>query len=260
MAFAICFGFAVATIAGVAYGYNYSLAEFVTLTRSDVNMYMRRGQFYDNPDLLYPKRRMGDDENVEDYQQEVPTIHNPGLSDTLQKNHDTRKYAEKVTKYSDSRRNLVDYEQVKLPQTAKMHFVTPTHNIVKSTSPKLLFFTITKQSGSSNIIMRMFEPIQEFKSKTKHDFDRNEEYSRKIFDNNIKYYQENKPIHKVNSILNTKIGKSETISPDIRILFEGEDDHESPFKCSGRTVVTSSLGKPSEAFERHVKSVNPPFG
>lgn len=30
---------------------------------SDVNVYMRRGQFYDKPDLLYPKRRMGDDEN-----------------------------------------------------------------------------------------------------------------------------------------------------------------------------------------------------
>lgn len=29
---------------------------------SDIRVYMRRGQFYDRPDLVHIKRRMGDDE------------------------------------------------------------------------------------------------------------------------------------------------------------------------------------------------------
>ncbi|XP_039753336.1 uncharacterized protein LOC120628783 [Pararge aegeria] len=198
LAYAVCCGLGVAIIAGIAYGYNYCLAEYIVLTRSDVSVYMRRGQFYDKPDL-YTKnsRRSGD--NDDEYQQEVPHG-DDSLSGQWEKDQEIRKYAEKLTKYSDSRNNIVvaeqndkHYQRVdpseddpvlgqwnknqdKRNYSSQRAFVDSSQlvNVPKgsifykltSSSPRQVsnltnpyISTSLLQSGSSEIVMRMFEPV-----------------------------------------------------------------------------------------------------
>ncbi|CAH2096031.1 unnamed protein product [Euphydryas editha] len=156
LAFATCCGLGIAVIAGIAYGYNYCLAEFITLTRSDIRVYMRRGQFYDRPDLLHVKRRMGNDEEVipfnltEDYQQEVPSTDETALSNKWMKDEDIRKYAEKLTKYSENRKSLKNESSYEVKKPSAL-YLFPNSTISKS----------IRYSGTSEVKTRMFEPFLE---------------------------------------------------------------------------------------------------
>ncbi|CAH0669466.1 unnamed protein product [Chilo suppressalis] len=198
LAYAVGLGLAVALTAGIAYGYNYSLAEFLTFTRSDVTVYMRRGQFYDRPDSARGFRRAADEESE---QQEVTS--NEGidyqelrkdsedkkpapLGDSWQKAQDTRKYAERLIKYEHKpmRRiemsdQAVQAQEFTEPETmsttissmelAPAYYMPSTSMLtpliykvttVISITPNLLLPTALFQSGSSQIVMRNFKPVE----------------------------------------------------------------------------------------------------
>ncbi|CAB3256105.1 unnamed protein product [Arctia plantaginis] len=158
LGYAVCFGLTIAIIAGIAYGYNYSLAEFLTFTRSDVTVYMRRGQFYDKPDLPLVRRRSGGGEEAVfsgnrslDY--EESGSQGQPLADTWLQSQDTRKYAEKLTKYSPARRMEKFVERPQDPVPSKPQVI--------SIFPSPLLATVSWQSGSSEIIMRSYRPLQD---------------------------------------------------------------------------------------------------
>ncbi|XP_069359575.1 uncharacterized protein, partial [Maniola hyperantus] len=201
----VCCGLSIATIAGVAYGYNYCFAEFIVHARPDVKVYMRRGQFYDKPDNMLVHHRRSDKEDdafaanlTEEYQQEAP----PGddsLAEQWEKERDTSKYAEKLTKYSNSKNNIVNAEQSdinhKEDHSDSLYWEksqdTPRYSIGKaifnadhrdpevngnnyyykltmpparrvSILPNPIILTTVIQSGSSEIVMRKFEPGPNF--------------------------------------------------------------------------------------------------
>ncbi|XP_026327425.1 uncharacterized protein LOC113235752 [Hyposmocoma kahamanoa] len=105
----------IAIAAGVAYGYNYSMAEYLTFTRQDTTVYMRRGQFYDKPDVDLDagvprhSRRMGPE--IADTDGDSNTYNPNGIDfkaaepeqkafhDTWTQVKDTRKYANVLTRY-----------------------------------------------------------------------------------------------------------------------------------------------------------------
>ncbi|XP_046965804.1 uncharacterized protein LOC124534152 [Vanessa cardui] len=133
---------------------------------------MRRGQFHDKPDLSPSKRRMGDEEDVfpfnltDDYKQEVQSNDEVVLSDKWMQDQDTKKYAEKLTKYIERPRTLSEENQESARRTKEPHYVVPSYPSVHRLHPtQQLFMTYptfsTKiwQSGTSEIIMRMFDPV-----------------------------------------------------------------------------------------------------
>ncbi|XP_075977923.1 uncharacterized protein LOC142977731 [Anticarsia gemmatalis] len=183
---AVCFGLTLAIVAGIAYGYNYSMAEFITFTRSDVTVFMRRGQFYDKPDLPLPRRRTGESEeelfsNRTDNEQGEKR-----LADTWLKSQDTRNYAEKLTKYSPPKGSDVQSVPVlraqeiapiavesmsqatapppQLPQIyhqlQKSFGKIPESDVI-SVAPNMLIPTLSWPSGSSQIVMRNFKPLDD---------------------------------------------------------------------------------------------------
>ncbi|CAG5045067.1 unnamed protein product [Parnassius apollo] len=169
----ICIGLTICIIAGVAYGYNYSLAEFITFTRSDVTVYMRRGQMNDRPDLAqFGQRRMNDESetiaNVStDYQDNEPSSGEKiPLSDTWVKSQDARKYAERLTKFSDTKSSKSDIEEEEQGSVSYYRFTTPPiHRI--SIVPNPAIPTTVWQSGSSEIVMRRFPPMKDITSNLK---------------------------------------------------------------------------------------------
>ncbi|XP_038210094.1 uncharacterized protein LOC119830974 [Zerene cesonia] len=231
---AICCGLTIAVCAGIAYGYNYSLAEFITLTRADVRVYMRRGQFYDRPDLVQYRRKMGDDDEgfpgnlTNDYQEQFLSNDAP-LSEQWSKNQDTRKYAEKLTKYSDTKRIMADsVVQYETPNYYKFTSA-PTHYI--SIIPNPIISTTVWQSGSSQIIMRQFEPINEIFSDKKRI--KGDEYRKKVHSQ-----------LDTNSIEEIE-RPTQPISPDIRIIVEDNPKSEEyklrDWKPSPRPVIPEYL-------------------
>ncbi|XP_049873470.1 uncharacterized protein LOC126372014 [Pectinophora gossypiella] len=162
----------VAIGAGVAYGYNYSMAEFLTFTRQDTTVYMRRGQFYDKPDFDADRemfyRRSGGGEGVDtlamnksiDYQDAAIGTNAKALPDTWGQIKDTRKYAEVLTKFS---RKPDEPDQILKPLDAEIsksqmeYMTTPVKRVSMTMNPSLLATTLL-QSGSSQIIMRNFKP------------------------------------------------------------------------------------------------------
>ncbi|XP_047533419.1 uncharacterized protein LOC125068363 [Vanessa atalanta] len=165
LACSVCCGLLIASIAGIAYGYNYCVAEFVTLRRGDVKVYMRRGQFYDKPDIQAPRRRMGDDEDVfqfnltDDYKQEVQSNDDAVLSNKWMQDQDTRKYAEKLTKYLEGPKTLNEENQEPARRSKEPHYFVSIH---PSQHPLVTYPTVSTkiwQSGTSEIIMRMFDPV-----------------------------------------------------------------------------------------------------
>ncbi|XP_022116904.2 uncharacterized protein LOC110994527 [Pieris rapae] len=215
---AVCCGLMIAVLAGVAYGYNYCIAEFVTLTQADVRVYMRRGQFYDQPDLKSTNnRRMGDSENISynltsDYQDYVNK--DEPLSQKWSKGQDNRIYAEKLTKYSESRRK----EPVNKEMLYYKFTTAPTRRI--SITPNPIFSTTIWHSGSSEIIMRQFEPINDINSKS----------------------EENSS--------NEDIETTQSISPDIKIIVEdspkSNEQKMRDWKPSPRPVVHDYLTEVDE--------------
>ncbi|CAH2048700.1 unnamed protein product, partial [Iphiclides podalirius] len=166
----MCIGFSICIIAGIAYGYNYSMAEFITFTRSDVTVYMRRGQMNDRPDLAeFGVRRMSGASDAfsnisADYQEPVPsTGDKQPLSETLVKSLDTRKYAERLTKFSktqSSKSQDIEEQQSTELSVSYFRFTTPpVHRI--SIVPNSAMQTTVLQSGSSEIIMRKFPPVKD---------------------------------------------------------------------------------------------------
>ncbi|KAJ0176513.1 hypothetical protein K1T71_007692 [Dendrolimus kikuchii] len=163
---AVCFGLAMAVVAGIAYGYNYCMAEFITFTRSDVTVFMRRGQFPEKPhDTLLRNSRRSDD-SIDYFSQNISTdydemtdnnkTNNKPLSDFWMKNQETKNYAEKLTKYS-----LIHKTQESRPvQPATFGYyvlTSPSPRII-SVIPHLMQPTTLLQSGSSQILMREFQP------------------------------------------------------------------------------------------------------
>ncbi|XP_031766260.1 uncharacterized protein LOC113517940 [Galleria mellonella] len=168
LAFSVCCGITIAIVAGIAYGYNYSMAEFLTFTRSDVTVYMRRGQFYDAPEVRSKSRRAGDEKNLfstkiaDHVENKPPSTDTKLLSKTSVKTEDIRKYAEKLTKYTIS----TDYVQLtrttEMPATP-MDYQKPvysTHILTRiSITPNPLISTTILINGNSEIVMRNFEPV-----------------------------------------------------------------------------------------------------
>ncbi|KAL4716692.1 hypothetical protein ACJJTC_004811 [Scirpophaga incertulas] len=109
----------VAAIAGVVYGYNYSIAEFVTFKRSDVTLYFKRGHFYEHPDMRPEIFRRSDNsgfagDSLYSAQSNPPILESEEphqsfdnkpapLSDSWRKVEDSRKYAERLQEYVRSR-------------------------------------------------------------------------------------------------------------------------------------------------------------
>ncbi|CAK1580445.1 unnamed protein product [Parnassius mnemosyne] len=172
----ICVGLTICIIAGVAYGYNYSLAEFITFTRSDVTVYMRRGQMNDRPDLAqFGFRRMNDESDTianisTDYQEsESSSREKIPLSDTWLNSQNARKYAERLTKFSDTKTSksyIEEEEQATEVSVSYYRFTTPPiHRI--SIVPNPAIPTTVWQSGSSEIVMRRFPPMKDITSNIK---------------------------------------------------------------------------------------------
>ncbi|KAG6444488.1 hypothetical protein O3G_MSEX003423 [Manduca sexta] len=99
-----------------------------------------------------------------DYQEEsLPEDTNP-LSNTWLKAEDTRKYAEKLTKYSSKNRikeNLL--EPVMRANNQYYKLTTPPQRQI-SVVPNRGMPTVMVQSGSSDIIMREFRPVEQLTS------------------------------------------------------------------------------------------------
>ncbi|XP_059052243.1 uncharacterized protein LOC131846841 [Achroia grisella] len=167
LAFAVCCGIILAIAAGIAYGYNYSMAEFLTFTRSDVAVYMRRGQFHDSPDIPPKSLRVGDEENlafstITDYEEkQSPSPDFNVFSEMASvKDQDARKYAEQLTKYT-SKSNVWSTHASEIPATP-IDYQKPysTHILTRiSITPNPRFSTTVLRSGNSEIVMRNFEPI-----------------------------------------------------------------------------------------------------
>ncbi|KAJ8722197.1 hypothetical protein PYW08_004599 [Mythimna loreyi] len=167
---AVIFGMAIATIAGIAYGYNYSMAEFITFTRSDVTVFMRRGQFYDK---AYPNlRRSGTDDlfstnSSTDYEDQKPPEEGKQLADTWLKTQDTRKYAQVLTRYNSEKADdqleepiAVQESPTEKPREIYLNLSPAASKI--SILPNPVIPTVSWRSGSSQIMMRNFQPLQEF--------------------------------------------------------------------------------------------------
>ncbi|XP_026739354.1 uncharacterized protein LOC113502152 [Trichoplusia ni] len=178
---AIFFGLTIAIIAGIAYGYNYSMAEFITFTRSDVTVFMRRGQFGDKPDLGQRFRRTGEEDlftsnATNDYEDQRPRSESKPLADTWLKSQDTRKYAEILTRYSPRKGDMLEQPGVQEPtrvlptdsnegeQEQTEGRYRPTESSIISIVPNPLIPTVSWRSGSSEIMMRNFKPMQDFTS------------------------------------------------------------------------------------------------
>ncbi|CAG9786849.1 unnamed protein product [Diatraea saccharalis] len=173
--YAVGLGLAVALAAGIAYGYNYSMAEFLTFTRSDVSVYMRRGQFLDSPDVSTEGsfRRSANKEQKE----EVPV--NSGidyaelregsvdkkpvpLADSWQKAYDTRQYAERLVKYEQKSSQAIaisnqDVQADVMPPTTVTLEEMPH---IKLTQPSISYKHSTPSSPpqtytSTNILISM---------------------------------------------------------------------------------------------------------
>ncbi|XP_013145136.1 PREDICTED: uncharacterized protein LOC106108506 [Papilio polytes] len=163
----VCVGFCISIIAGIAYGYNYSLAEFLTFTRSDVTVYMRRGQMNDRPDLAqFGSRRFGNDLDTNfstDYQENIAdTGGKKPLAETLGKADDTRKYAERLSKFTKSESSDVPGSEEEVPEGSVSYYRFTTPPVQKiSIHPNPAMQTTVLESGSSSIIMRKFSPIKD---------------------------------------------------------------------------------------------------
>ncbi|XP_045536639.1 uncharacterized protein LOC106717743 [Papilio machaon] len=165
--FIVCIGFCISIIAGIAYGYNYSLAEFLTFTRSDVTVYMRRGQMNDRPDLAqFGGRRFGNDLDSNfstDYQENIAdTGGKKPLSETLGKAADTRKYAERLSKFTKSQSSELPSSEEDVPEGSISYYRFTTPPVQKiSIQPNPAIQTTVLESGSSSIIMRKFAPLKD---------------------------------------------------------------------------------------------------
>ncbi|XP_004932238.1 uncharacterized protein LOC101739614 [Bombyx mori] len=167
MAFAVCFGLTIAIVAGIAYGYNYSMAEFLTFTRTNVSVFMRRGQFLDTPDLFGKNRRMGNHDDAfstnitNDYQDENRRSDSRSLSDSWNAAEETRRYAEKLTKYAAEK----SYDtEIDAPNNI---YSKISLSPVLTEIPIFGIPTAVWKSGSSKIIMRNFPPVEEITSAIK---------------------------------------------------------------------------------------------
>ncbi|XP_032517796.2 uncharacterized protein LOC116770434 [Danaus plexippus] len=239
---AVCCGLFIATMAGIAYGYNYSLAEFITFTRPDVKVYMRRGQFYDRPDFTHPKRRVGDADdifpfNLSDYQQEVP-LGDDSLSEKLIKDMDTKKYAEKLTKYSQEKPVTDFIHDTESPKTTTYKSPAPSRI---SIIPFHLISTTVMYSGSSEIIMRKFDPPPNTISDVNNDVVRNDDYGveraeDEFFSNTI----EEEDI------------KRESQTPDIRIRVEDSPIRHSLIMRHWETTEAPTVSDASDVDEEAV--------
>ncbi|CAK1551216.1 unnamed protein product [Leptosia nina] len=197
---------------------------------ADVRVYMRRGQFQDKPDLIGNKRRMGNDVDnflhnlTGDYQDEYVNRDEP-LSQKWSKVQDNRNYAEKLTKYSENKRKESTIKQEK-PNHYKFT-AAPTRHIAMIPNP--IFSTTVWQSGSSQIIMRHFEPITEIRVDN-------------IYDDNLK----KDSVDNVDEI----VRPTQSISPDIRIIVEDSPKSNEikmrDWKPSPRPVIPDYLTEVDE--------------
>ncbi|XP_022814067.1 uncharacterized protein LOC111347910 [Spodoptera litura] len=219
----ICFGLSVSVVTGIAYGYNYSMAEWLTFTRHDVTVYMRRGRFspFTNLELKpatqpNPLRRAGGNEEdlfngtANDYEDHRPPAESKPLADTWLKTQDTRKYAEILTRYNPNKRaeaqngatlvpiqSIQQNQQLQQPpsrqelsresssreqrpqeqiipllspmqdQPGSLYRPSPDTPVI-SIMPNPMIPTVSWRSGSSEIMMRNFQPIQDHTSRSRH--------------------------------------------------------------------------------------------
>uniref|UniRef100_A0A2H1W429 SFRICE_011684 n=1 Tax=Spodoptera frugiperda TaxID=7108 RepID=A0A2H1W429_SPOFR len=239
LAIAICFGLTVAIVTGIAYGYNYSMAEWLTFTRNDITVYMRRGAFSKfikpqlnpagNPNPPGPfgrsgLRRVGGNEEelfngtANDYEDHRPPAESKPLADTWLKTQDTRKYAEILTRYNPNKRaevqnvqnaqdlvpiqsmqqnqqllnqQLLNQQQLNQQLLSRQQSIQepPREQIIPllspmqeppggyrpspdtpviSIMPNPMIPTVSWRSGSSEIMMRNFQPIQDHTSRSRH--------------------------------------------------------------------------------------------
>ncbi|XP_068633547.1 uncharacterized protein [Battus philenor] len=230
--FIICLGFSICIIAGIAYGYNYSLAEFITFTRSDVSVYMRRGQWNDRKDLAEfgpLSRRVSDEDdsfsNIStDYQDTMVSAGDKKpLSETLVKSQDTRKYAERLSKFSNTLTSKrFNEEDLDVPEGSVSYYrftTPPVHHI--SINPNPAIQTTVVQSGSSAIVMRKFPPLKDISSDiAKKDPD---EYFYRVNDLDER--------DKIKSKMKINRGESsEEISDDNEKLHEVSTSHSIPMR------------------------------
>ncbi|KAJ8731243.1 hypothetical protein PYW07_004407 [Mythimna separata] len=175
---AVIFGLTIATVAGIAYGYNYSIAEFITFTRSDVTVFMRRGQFYDKS---YPNLRRSGTQDLfstntsTDYEDQKTPVKGKQLADTWLKSQDTRKYAQVLTRYNSEKVEAPPEEPSAVRQlptempTREVYLKpSPLPAVPISIVPNPLIPTVTWRSGSSQIMMRNFQPLQEYTTVNNH--------------------------------------------------------------------------------------------
>ncbi|XP_045772473.1 uncharacterized protein LOC123872307 [Maniola jurtina] len=237
LACSVCCGLGIAIIAGVAYGYNYCLAESIIHMRPDVRVYMRRGQFYDKPDMLF-HHRIGDDDD--DYQQEF----SPGdgsLAKHWEKDQFTKKYAEKLTIYSNRKKEQNDkYRQQEddsdslqwkkgqdTPRrSSEKTFISADYQVPESNFyykprtppvrrvsilPNPIIPTTVIQSGSSEIVMRIFEPVSNIVPEPSNEVDEYDDKSSWVIDKGID--SRIKPPEEIES-------RTKAFSPSIRMRLE----------------------------------------
>ncbi|CAG9561764.1 unnamed protein product [Danaus chrysippus] len=205
----------------------------------DVKVYMRRGQFYDRPDFEKPKRRAGDEDdifpfNLSDYQQEVP-LGDDSLSDKLIKDLDTKKYAEKLTKYSQGKTNTDSSHKTESPKKTT-YKPTPSSRI--SIIPFHIISTTVMYSGSSEIIMRKFDPAPpSIISDVNNDVFRNDDYGVERAEEEFSNTIEEEDI------------KRESPTPDIRIRVEDSPIRHSVIMRHWETTEGPTLSDVSDVDE-----------
>ncbi|XP_028168378.1 uncharacterized protein LOC114358578 [Ostrinia furnacalis] len=258
MSLAICIGLTVAAVAGIAYGYNYQMAEFLTFTRSDVTVYMRRGQFYDRPDVKprYISRRTGDEEEAfpahaggdDDYIARDKVVPDSDNSKPLPASwggiRGVHQFADKLYKYTTEARRVIfedsgvqaDVSTETQPSPRDYYKLTasPSRLITKliSITPNVAISTAIWKSGDAKIIMRNFQistmkdmDSDSYKAYHSDYIEKDEQEETRIYHNREeKENKENKnlprkqKVHRIRPI----------ITPDLRLRDEYEPTRSEP--------------------------------
>ncbi|XP_072948779.1 uncharacterized protein [Epargyreus clarus] len=210
----ICLGLVITVMAGIAYGYNYSFAEYINFSKSDVTIYMRRGQFHDNPSLEQGAgRRMSAEDDmfapniISDYEERIsPNKDSEPLANKWLKYQDAREYAKKLTKYSDNQKITTDEPNTKEQEEEKIQQETtntlhPTRRLSKFPFP---IPTTVWRSGSSEIVMRKFLPLHDITEELHTD---------------EPFYKENKSKYEINNEIVYSDRQMKPMQPDIKIRF-----------------------------------------
>ncbi|KAL0838688.1 hypothetical protein ABMA28_016758 [Loxostege sticticalis] len=229
MSCVICIGLAAASAAGIAYGYNYQMAEWLTFTRSDVTVYMRRGQFYDRPDVepRYISRRTGGEEDdgvagdqIAGDRRNSPDYDAKALPASWSGVRGAENLVEKLHKYQpEELSKVIAQDSAADPTPPDYYKLTSSRLVTKliSITPNVVLSTAIWKSGDSKIIMRNFQMSTMKDLETDSYTGYPSEYVDRDEMLDIKYNKGKNPLPKQQQVTRTRI----FLTPDLRIREEG---------------------------------------